>query len=183
VVAAPLGRTRVMGVINVTDDRRTDPFEADEIRILQLFADQAAIALENARLLEEARRAAHCKPSPMWPLRCAAPAGEMMPVILSAGIWSAQGPCCRWKTGSARDRCAAAPALVAADRRTPGLRGVRQVMATGGPRCSPKLKARRGRSCPRPGLPAVALVPLIERRSHRLLEWAQRALRAGRRAC
>jgi len=59
VVGAPLRRgAKVIGVINVTDDKRTDPFEEDEVRILQLFADQAAIALENARLLEETGRRA-----------------------------------------------------------------------------------------------------------------------------
>ena len=61
VVAAPLKRAgKVIGVIDITDDARTDPFEADEIRVVQLFADQAAASLENARLLEETRRrAAH----------------------------------------------------------------------------------------------------------------------------
>jgi PAS domain S-box-containing protein len=50
---APLRHgAKVIGVIDVIDNQRTDPFEADEVRILQLFADQAAIALENARLLE-----------------------------------------------------------------------------------------------------------------------------------
>jgi PAS domain S-box-containing protein len=43
---------KVIGVITVMDDQRTDTFEADEVRVLQLFADQAAVALENARLLE-----------------------------------------------------------------------------------------------------------------------------------
>jgi PAS domain S-box-containing protein len=61
VAAAPLKRAgKVIGVINVTDSERTGPFEADEVRVLQLFADQAAVSLENARLLRETRqRAAH----------------------------------------------------------------------------------------------------------------------------
>jgi PAS domain S-box-containing protein len=47
----------VIGVINVADDARIGPFEEDEIRLVSLFADQAAIAIQNARLLEaEARQ-------------------------------------------------------------------------------------------------------------------------------
>jgi two-component system cell cycle sensor histidine kinase/response regulator CckA len=48
---------RIIGVINVTDDRKTELFDEEEIRLVSLFADQAAIAVENRRLLEsEARR-------------------------------------------------------------------------------------------------------------------------------
>ncbi|HSJ59332.1 MAG TPA: GAF domain-containing protein [Anaerolineae bacterium] len=48
---------RVIGVINLTDDRHTGPFTEDEVRLASLFADQAAIAVENARLFAaEARR-------------------------------------------------------------------------------------------------------------------------------
>ncbi|MHB8776213.1 MAG: hybrid sensor histidine kinase/response regulator [Anaerolineales bacterium] len=47
---------RVLGVIDVTDDQRTDPFGDREIQLLSLLADQAAIAVENARLHEEARQ-------------------------------------------------------------------------------------------------------------------------------
>ncbi|MBN1658893.1 MAG: GAF domain-containing protein [Anaerolineae bacterium] len=48
---------RVIGVINLTDDRHTGVFAEDEVRLASLFADQAAIAVENARLFEaEARR-------------------------------------------------------------------------------------------------------------------------------
>jgi PAS domain S-box-containing protein len=83
---APLRRgARVIGVINVIDDQRTDSFEADEVRILQLFADQAAIALENARLLEETRRrAAHLEAvtSMAAALRATRHRSEMMPVLL-----------------------------------------------------------------------------------------------------
>jgi PAS domain S-box-containing protein len=47
----------VIGVINITDDEQVKPFDAEDIRLVSLFADQAAIAVENARLLEaEARR-------------------------------------------------------------------------------------------------------------------------------
>ena len=46
---------RVIGVINLTDDRQTEPFGPDEVRLAGLFADQAAIAIENARLLQAER--------------------------------------------------------------------------------------------------------------------------------
>jgi PAS domain S-box-containing protein len=46
---------RVLGVINITDDKM-GPFGEDEVRLLSLFADQAAIAVENARLYQEAER-------------------------------------------------------------------------------------------------------------------------------
>jgi putative nucleotidyltransferase with HDIG domain len=49
---------RVIGVINVTDDEKTGVFDEDEVRLVSLFADQAAIAIENARLYaaEQTRR-------------------------------------------------------------------------------------------------------------------------------
>jgi len=47
---------RIIGVLNVTDDQKTDRFSDEEIRLVCLFADQAAIAVENARLLEHTQR-------------------------------------------------------------------------------------------------------------------------------
>jgi len=47
---------RVIGVINVTDDEQTGPFSEAEVRLVSLFADQAVIAMENARLLEQVQR-------------------------------------------------------------------------------------------------------------------------------
>jgi PAS domain S-box-containing protein len=47
---------RVIGVINVTDDERAGEFSQDEVRLVSLFADQVAIAVENARLYEAAQR-------------------------------------------------------------------------------------------------------------------------------
>ena len=46
---------RVIGVLNVTDDARAGPFDEEEIRLASLFADQAAIAVENARLYQAER--------------------------------------------------------------------------------------------------------------------------------
>ena len=46
----------VIGVLNITDDQKTGSFTQEEIRLVSLFADQAAIAIENARLLEEKNR-------------------------------------------------------------------------------------------------------------------------------
>ncbi|HHN94555.1 MAG TPA: GAF domain-containing protein, partial [Anaerolineae bacterium] len=46
---------RVIGVITVSDVARVGDFEQDEVRLVKLFADQAAIAVENARLLETER--------------------------------------------------------------------------------------------------------------------------------
>ena len=43
---------KVIGAINVTDSEKTAPFDEEEIRLVKLFADQAAIALTNARLIE-----------------------------------------------------------------------------------------------------------------------------------
>ncbi len=47
---------RVIGVISITDDEQTGPFDAAQVRLVSLFADQGAIALENARLFEQAQQ-------------------------------------------------------------------------------------------------------------------------------
>ena len=53
VLGVPLkAGNRVIGVLNVTDTEQTGPFEEEDIQLVSLFADQAAIALENARLHE-----------------------------------------------------------------------------------------------------------------------------------
>src|SRR5581483_6115413 len=55
-VAVPVaGREHVLGVL-VVGDRAGRRFEPDEVQALQTFADQAALALENARLYADARR-------------------------------------------------------------------------------------------------------------------------------
>jgi len=56
IVGLPLCiRERVVGVMNIAFNRPR-AFDEDELRILGLLADQAAIAIENARLYEEAQK-------------------------------------------------------------------------------------------------------------------------------
>jgi diguanylate cyclase (GGDEF)-like protein/PAS domain S-box-containing protein len=56
VLGVPLKKgDRVIGVINVADDSSVGPFSEDDIRLVSLFADQAAIAVENVRLYEESQ--------------------------------------------------------------------------------------------------------------------------------
>ena len=65
VLGVPLKiQNRIIGVIDATDDLATTPFSEEDIRLMSLFADQAAIAVEKARLygelqhdLEERKRA------------------------------------------------------------------------------------------------------------------------------
>jgi PAS domain S-box-containing protein len=53
VLGVPLRvKGRVIGVINVTDEHQTGSYSPEEVQLLKLFADQAAFAVENARLLE-----------------------------------------------------------------------------------------------------------------------------------
>ena len=57
VLAAPmLWQGEVVGVIDVLRDERMTPFAQGDLDLLQLFANQAALALENARLIEGAQR-------------------------------------------------------------------------------------------------------------------------------
>ncbi|MFM8322408.1 MAG: GAF domain-containing protein, partial [Chloroflexota bacterium] len=49
---------QVLGVINITDNERSGLFTAEELRLAMLFADHAALAIRNTRLLEETRRQA-----------------------------------------------------------------------------------------------------------------------------
>ena len=49
-------QNRIIGVIDTNDDQDTTPFSAEDIRLLCLFADQAAIAVEKARLYGELKR-------------------------------------------------------------------------------------------------------------------------------
>ena len=57
VLGVPLkSKGKVIGVIIIVDDQKTGSFTPEEVRLVSLFADQAAIAIENARLLEETNR-------------------------------------------------------------------------------------------------------------------------------
>jgi len=86
VLAVPLKRGgRLIGVIDITDDQKVGLFTEDEVRLVSLFADQAAIAIENARLLEEAqRRAAYLEAitAIATALRSARTRAEMPPILL-----------------------------------------------------------------------------------------------------
>ncbi len=46
---------RVIGVINITDTQRTGQYSEQEIQLVSQFANQAAIAIQNARLYEAAQ--------------------------------------------------------------------------------------------------------------------------------
>ncbi len=61
-MAAPLTiGGRLVGVIAIIHSSPERTFEEEDLRLLELFAPQAAIAIENARLLDEAERANHAK--------------------------------------------------------------------------------------------------------------------------
>jgi len=57
VLGVPLRvKGNVIGAINISDDETVGSFSPEEIRLASLFADQAAIAVENARLLNEVQK-------------------------------------------------------------------------------------------------------------------------------
>lgn len=59
VLAIPLvAREQVVGVLNLYCKTNMNTFDAEALRLAQVYADQAAIAIENARLVAELRRAA-----------------------------------------------------------------------------------------------------------------------------
>jgi len=53
-----LWHDRVIGVLNINDESGTRTFDDQDVQLLSLFANQAAIAMENARLFEETQRLA-----------------------------------------------------------------------------------------------------------------------------
>lgn len=57
VLAVPI-RTAdgIIGTLNVGDKDQKGPFDAEDVRLLELFADQAGVAIESARLYDEVRR-------------------------------------------------------------------------------------------------------------------------------
>ena len=57
VLAVPLRiGDQAIGVINVTDSQRTGSFDEDQVRLVSLFADQASLAVQKARLFEAEER-------------------------------------------------------------------------------------------------------------------------------
>lgn len=53
-----LFRRRLLGLVNINDKRTGAPFTRDELDLLQIVANNAAVALENARLLNRLQSAA-----------------------------------------------------------------------------------------------------------------------------
>ena len=51
-----MAANRIIGVINANDNQTTTQFSQEDIRLLCLFADQAAIAVEKAHLYGELQR-------------------------------------------------------------------------------------------------------------------------------
>lgn len=59
VLAVPMEvRDQVVGVLNLYGKTETNAFDEEAIRLAQVFADQAAVFIENARLVDELRAAA-----------------------------------------------------------------------------------------------------------------------------
>ncbi len=85
ILAVPLtvGR-RIVGVLNATDMDKPGSFSPEEIRLAELFADQAALAVENARLLEaERQRVDYLEgvTEASTALRAAGNRAQMLPII------------------------------------------------------------------------------------------------------
>ncbi|MGD1997230.1 MAG: PAS domain S-box protein, partial [Anaerolineae bacterium] len=60
VLAVPLKwREQILGVLDIVDNVRVGAFDEQDLRVLVPFANQAAIAIENARLYQETRRQAN----------------------------------------------------------------------------------------------------------------------------
>lgn len=58
-LAIPLKvKRKVIGVIELADDKNSYPFSEEDLRLISLFADQAAIAVENTRLYARLERQA-----------------------------------------------------------------------------------------------------------------------------
>ena len=58
-LAVPLKvKGKVIGVINIMDTDNSQPFSEEDVRLISLFADQAAIAVENTRLYARMERQA-----------------------------------------------------------------------------------------------------------------------------
>ncbi|MBF8257487.1 MAG: hypothetical protein HW375_2394 [Anaerolineales bacterium] len=77
---------RTLGVLSLADTVRAGAFAPEDVRLVELFADQAAIAVENARLLEgERQRADYLEgvTAASTALRAAGNRAEMLPIIVA----------------------------------------------------------------------------------------------------
>jgi signal transduction histidine kinase len=62
IIAAPMiGRSGPLGALTAVRSKRNNPFSADHLQLLERLARTAAIAVENARLIEAARSASRAK--------------------------------------------------------------------------------------------------------------------------
>jgi signal transduction histidine kinase/serine/threonine protein kinase/CheY-like chemotaxis protein len=60
IMAAPMiHKGRVLGAVCVDNRTASGSFDRDDLRILSIFANQAAVAIENGRLIEELRESCH----------------------------------------------------------------------------------------------------------------------------
>lgn len=58
-LAVPLAsRERVIGVLNLFCQTATDAFDSEAQQLAQVYADQTAVFIENARLMDELRHRA-----------------------------------------------------------------------------------------------------------------------------
>ena len=76
---------RTIGVLSLADTTRAGAFAPEDVRLIELFADQAAIAVENTRLLEaERQRADYLEgvTAASTALRAAGNRAEMLPIIV-----------------------------------------------------------------------------------------------------
>ncbi|WP_429885148.1 GAF domain-containing protein [Geoalkalibacter halelectricus] len=48
-----IGKTKLLGVLNINDKKSGEPFSEDELTLIQIIANQAAIALKNAFLVNQ----------------------------------------------------------------------------------------------------------------------------------
>jgi len=85
VLGVPMRRgSDILGVIVITDPTTSGEFTSEEVRLVSLFADHAAIAVENARLLEAERRRVNYLEgvtASSTALRAAGNRAEMLPII------------------------------------------------------------------------------------------------------
>lgn len=88
-VAVPMqDQGRIVGVIDISDDR-PGSFSPHEIQLVQIFAEQAALAVQKTRLLEAAQRRAHeltILTEVSTALRAAGSVNQILEIALQRGL-------------------------------------------------------------------------------------------------